>query len=220
VNRPELAVRLRNAIAKPIAERSHGNVGHISIDTHWDSQPIESAPPMDPRIAGSGSWKAKMYEFHKNLRPRTWWRSANAACSSERKRSCAASSERAPTSNGMWKIRRELGIGGCARSSIHAYDGTGGRLRALRHGVLGGAGPRRATSSVSSPTHRHGRITRYPARGSRSASAACPVSPSSASRPAPRDLTEDRASDCDHVHARPGGVPSRVTSRRSRAGCR
>ena len=56
------------AIAKPIAERSRGNVGHISIDTHWDSQPIDRLT-MDPRIAGSGSWKAKMYEFHKNFTP-------------------------------------------------------------------------------------------------------------------------------------------------------
>ena len=31
-------------------------------------QPIDRLT-MDPRIAGSGSWKAKMYEFHKNFTP-------------------------------------------------------------------------------------------------------------------------------------------------------
>ena len=53
------------AIAKPIAERAKGNVGCISLDTHWDSRPIDAAT-MDPRIAGSGNWKAKLYELHPN----------------------------------------------------------------------------------------------------------------------------------------------------------
>src|SRR3954463_15827021 len=45
------------AIAKPSAERTQGNVGVISLDTHWDARPIDAAT-MDPRIAGSGSWKS------------------------------------------------------------------------------------------------------------------------------------------------------------------
>ena len=31
------------AIAKPIAERTKGNVGMISLDTHWDSRPMDAA---------------------------------------------------------------------------------------------------------------------------------------------------------------------------------
>ena len=54
------------AIAKPIAERTHGNVGVISLDTHWDAQPIDRLT-MDARIAGAASWKRKMYEFHENI---------------------------------------------------------------------------------------------------------------------------------------------------------
>src|SRR5438128_4051448 len=54
------------AIAKPIAERSPGNVGVISLDTHWDSRLIDTRT-MDPRVAGSGSWKRKMDEFHSNI---------------------------------------------------------------------------------------------------------------------------------------------------------
>ena len=54
------------AIAKPIAERTKGNVGVVSLDAHWDIEPLDGLT-LDPRIAGSGSWKAKMYEFHGNL---------------------------------------------------------------------------------------------------------------------------------------------------------
>ena len=54
------------AIAKPIAERTVGKVGMISLDTHWDSKPIDWLTK-DPRIAGSGNWKAKTYEFHDNF---------------------------------------------------------------------------------------------------------------------------------------------------------
>ena len=54
------------AIAKPIAERAKGDVGVVSLDTHWDARRIDGLT-MDPRIAGSGSWKYKLYEFHDNL---------------------------------------------------------------------------------------------------------------------------------------------------------
>ncbi|NQV06846.1 arginase family protein, partial [bacterium] len=54
------------AIAKPIAERTDGDVGVISLDTHWDIQGLDKET-LDPRIAGAASWKAKMYEFHQNM---------------------------------------------------------------------------------------------------------------------------------------------------------
>ncbi|MBT3751452.1 MAG: agmatinase, partial [Bacteroidetes bacterium] len=54
------------AIAKPIAERTDGNVGVISLDVHWDSELVDSLT-LDSRIAGSDCWKRKMYEFHDNI---------------------------------------------------------------------------------------------------------------------------------------------------------
>ena len=54
------------AIAKPIAERTPGNVGVISLDTHWDAALVDRLT-MDRRIAGSGSWKRVMYESHGNI---------------------------------------------------------------------------------------------------------------------------------------------------------
>lgn len=56
------------AIAKPIAERTKGDVGVISLDTHWDIETIDTVT-MDPRIAGGSSWKYKMFQFHQNIRP-------------------------------------------------------------------------------------------------------------------------------------------------------
>ncbi|MBV8915113.1 MAG: arginase family protein, partial [Acetobacteraceae bacterium] len=54
------------AIAKPIAERSQGKVGVISLDTHWDATKYDRLT-MDPRVAGSASWKHKMFQSHPNI---------------------------------------------------------------------------------------------------------------------------------------------------------
>jgi agmatinase len=54
-------------VAKPILERTNGNVGMISLDTHWDAREMDSFT-QDSRIAGSGSWLWKMYEWHDNAR--------------------------------------------------------------------------------------------------------------------------------------------------------
>ena len=127
------------AIAKPIAERSHGNVGHISIDTHWDSQPIDRLT-MDPRIAGSGSWKAKMYEFHKNFTPQNMVEIGERGML-ERKEIVRGFIEKGAHFYGMWKIRRELGIEGLCKELHHAYDGTADVYVHFDMDVLGGAGP-------------------------------------------------------------------------------
>jgi arginase family enzyme len=127
------------AIAKPIAERSAGNVGHISIDTHWDSAPIDRLT-MDPRIAGSGSWKAKMYEFHKNFTPQNMVEIGERGML-ERKEIVRGFIEKGAHFYGMWKVRRELGIEGLCRELHHAYDGTADVYVHFDMDVLGGAGP-------------------------------------------------------------------------------
>ena len=53
------------AAAKPIAERTAGTVGVVSLDTHWDIEPLDFRT-LDPRIACSNSWKAMMYDLHRN----------------------------------------------------------------------------------------------------------------------------------------------------------
>ena len=58
------------AIAKSISEHTAGQVGCVSLDTHWDAAKLDRMTN-DPRIAGSGSWKHKMYEFLENMHPST-----------------------------------------------------------------------------------------------------------------------------------------------------
>lgn len=53
-------------VAKPILERTEGNVGVISLDTHWDTNKLDSLT-RDSRVAGGNAWKAKMYEWHENV---------------------------------------------------------------------------------------------------------------------------------------------------------
>jgi agmatinase len=128
------------AIAKPIAERTKGNVGVISLDTHWDIRPIDTLT-MDPRIAGSGSWKAKMYEFHENMLQK------NLVEIGERgmyngfsKEEVLQFLEKGTNFYPMWKIR-EKGIEWMCTEVRHAYEGTESIYVHFDMDVIGGAGP-------------------------------------------------------------------------------
>ena len=127
------------AIAKPIAERSAGNVGVISLDTHWDARAIDHATA-DPRIAGSGSWKAKLYEFHPNVTI------PNLIEIGERGMLEDPSYVRHFVKHGAhfvptWRLRGELGLDGLLALLSHAYAGTADVYVHFDMDVLGGAGP-------------------------------------------------------------------------------
>jgi len=127
------------AIAKPIAERTKGNVGCISLDTHWDSRTFDRLT-MDPRIAGSGDWKRKMYGFHENITVR------NLVEIGERGMLEVKETVREFVKNGahfypMWKVRTELGIEGLCKELHHAYVDTQAVYVHFDMDVLGGAGP-------------------------------------------------------------------------------
>ncbi|MFN0044572.1 MAG: arginase family protein [Alphaproteobacteria bacterium] len=127
------------AIGKPIAERTKGKVGCISLDTHWDAARLDNAT-RDPRIAGSGSWKHKLYEHFPNYDPKNlveigergmlenqnivrWWLDHGAKFYP------------------MWRVRTELGIEGLVKELRHAYEGTKNVYVHFDMDVLGGAGP-------------------------------------------------------------------------------
>ncbi len=127
------------AIAKPIAERAAGKVGMISLDTHWDAKPIDWLTK-DPRIAGSGNWKAKTYEFHNNFSI------PNLVDIGERgmlesKEIVRHFLERGARFIPMWEVRRTLGIDGLCRELRHAYEGTDAVYVHFDMDVIGGAGP-------------------------------------------------------------------------------
>lgn len=126
------------AIAKPIAERTEGDVGVISLDTHWDIQALDK-DTMDARIAGAASWKAKMYEFHDNIPI------ANLVEIGERGMVEDKDRVRLFLKGGahfypMWEVR-ELGIEGLCQELRHAYAGTQALYAHFDMDILGGAGP-------------------------------------------------------------------------------
>jgi agmatinase len=127
------------AIAKPISEATDGNVGLISLDTHWDSAEIDELT-MDPRIAGSASWKHKTYEFLPNFHYRNLVEIGERGMLEDKdriRRILADGAHFYP----MWKVRRELGIETLCHELRHAYEGTDGVYVHFDMDVLGGAGP-------------------------------------------------------------------------------
>jgi len=127
------------AIAKPIAERTKGNVGMISLDTHWDSVPLDRLT-QDPRIAGSSSWKAKTYEFHKNFKVENLVEIGERGML-EKRSIVDGYRKRGIHFYPMWRIRTELGIEGLCKELRHAYKGTKAVYVHYDMDVLGGAGP-------------------------------------------------------------------------------
>jgi agmatinase len=126
------------AIAKPIAERTEGAVGVVSLDTHWDIQKIDK-DTMDPRIAGAASWKAKMYEFHENMPISNLVEIGERGMIEDKER------VRYFLDNGahffpMWKVR-QIGIEGLCKELKHAYNDTQAVYAHFDMDILGGAGP-------------------------------------------------------------------------------
>jgi agmatinase len=127
------------AIAKPIAERTAGKVGMVSLDTHWDAAPLDRLT-QDPRIAGSASWKAKTYEFHPNFSIPNLVEIGERGML-EDKDIVRSYLRRGAHFYPMWKVRTDLGVEGLCRELRHAYEGTEAVYAHFDMDVMGGAGP-------------------------------------------------------------------------------
>ena len=127
------------AVAKPIAERIEGAVGCVSLDTHWDVQPLDHLTA-DPRIAGSASWKHKMYEWHDNMHPRHLVEIGERGLL-ERKDLVRKYLHQGARFISTWELRTSLGIEGLVAELDRAYDGTEGVYAHFDMDVMGGAGP-------------------------------------------------------------------------------
>ena len=127
------------AIAKPVAERTNGKVGCICLDTHWDAQPLDRLT-MDPRIAGSGSWKHKMYEFHPNMDKRNLVEIGERGML-ENKEQVRSWLQAGTKFYPLWRVRQEFGVEGICQELKHAYEGTDGVFVHFDMDVIGGAGP-------------------------------------------------------------------------------
>jgi agmatinase len=126
------------AVAKPIAERTDGDVGVVSLDTHWDIEPLDEATG-DPRIAGAASWKAKMYEFHDNMKIEDLVEIGERGML-EYKDTVRTFLKRGVHFYPMWKVR-EMGIERLCEALGPAYEGTEAVYAHFDMDILGGAGP-------------------------------------------------------------------------------
>lgn len=126
------------AIAKPIAERTIGNVGVVSLDTHWDIEPLDEWT-LDPRVAGAASWKAKMYEFHRNMKIKNLVEIGERGML-EYKDTIRDFLKQGANFYPMWKVR-QIGIEKLCEELTPAYNGTEAVYAHFDMDVLGGAGP-------------------------------------------------------------------------------
>ena len=115
-------------------------MGCVSLDTHWDIQPIDFLS-QDPRIAGSASWKHKMYEFHENMHPQHLVEIGERGML-ERKDLVESYTDRGRAVHLlMGSERRTRHEGRCPTSWIRAYNGTKAVYVHFDMDVMGGAGP-------------------------------------------------------------------------------
>ncbi len=127
------------AIAKSTSEHLSGNVGMVSLDTHWDAADLDYLTG-DPRIAGSSSWKYKTYEFLKNFKLPNLVEIGERGMMEDKERIRELISGGAKFYS-MWDVRTRLGINGLCDELAHAYEGTDGVYVHFDMDVIGGAGP-------------------------------------------------------------------------------
>ena len=113
-------------------------MGCVSLDTHWDAATIDRMTN-DPRIAGSGSWKHKMYEFLENMHPSTLVEIGERGML-EKKDIVRRYLRDGARFISSWEVR-SLGIEGVVKELDRAYQGTDGVYVHFDMDVLGGAGP-------------------------------------------------------------------------------
>ena len=127
------------AIAKPCAEHVDGPLGCVSLDTHWDAAELDYLTG-DPRIAGSASWKHKMYEFLANMHPQHLVEIGERGML-ENKDTVRRYLRDGARFISAWELRTSLGIEGLVAELDRAWDGTRGVYVHFDMDCIGGAGP-------------------------------------------------------------------------------
>ena len=127
------------SLARPLAVRCGGKMGMVSLDAHWDAGAIDRLT-MDPRIAGSGNWKRKLYEEMPELSP------GHLVDIGERGMLERPENVRWFTGRGAhfvsgWRLRADGGLDAACDAVEHAYAGTDEVYFHVDLDVLGGAGP-------------------------------------------------------------------------------
>ena len=126
------------AIAKCVAEHTPGNVGIVSLDTHWDIFRL-CPQTKDPRIAGGFSWLYKTIEFHNNIHARNLVEIGPRGML-ENPDVIHELLDRGALFFSGWDVRRQ-GIEAVCKGLDHAYNGTAAVYAHFDMDVIGGAGP-------------------------------------------------------------------------------
>jgi agmatinase len=126
------------AIAKCVAEHTEGDVGIVSLDTHWDI--FRLCPQTnDPRIAGGFSWLYKTIEFHNNIHARNLVEIGPRGML-ENSEVVEELINRGASFYSGWDVQRQ-GIEAVCKGLDHAYNGTQSVYGHFDMDVIGGAGP-------------------------------------------------------------------------------
>ncbi len=126
------------AIAKCVANHTDGNMGIVSLDTHWDIFRL-CPQTRDPRIAGGFSWLYKTIEFHENIHARNLVEIGPRGML-ENPDVVRELIGRGAMFFSSWDVRRQ-GIEAVCKGIDHAYNGTKSVYAHFDMDVLGGAGP-------------------------------------------------------------------------------
>lgn len=126
------------AIAKCVSEHAAGDVGVVSLDTHWDIAHIDKVT-MDPRIAGAASWLHKTLELQSNINARNLIEIGPRGMLEDKTvlRALRAAGAHFLSS---WEVR-QIGIEAVCEKLAAAYDGTVAVYAHFDMDVIGGAGP-------------------------------------------------------------------------------
>ena len=126
------------AIAKSCSEFVDGAVGCVSLDTHWDANTLDTLTG-DPRIAGSSSWKHKMYEFLDNMHPQHLVEIGERGML-ENKDIVRRYLREGARFISSWELRTSLGINGLVSELDRAWNGTKGVYAHFDMDCIGGHG--------------------------------------------------------------------------------
>ncbi|MEM7122783.1 MAG: arginase family protein [Pseudomonadota bacterium] len=126
------------AIAKCVAEHTTGNVGVVSLDTHWDIFRL-CPQTKDPRIAGGFCWLYKTLEFHDNIHARNLVEIGPRGML-EASDVVEELIDRGAAFYSGWDVRQQ-GVEAVCKGLDHAYNGTQAVYGHFDMDVLGGAGP-------------------------------------------------------------------------------
>lgn len=128
------------ALGAPVVEACEGRTGMVSLDAHWDSAPLDWLT-RDPRIAGSGSWKHRLYADFPDRLPRANLVDIGERGMLENREHVEAFTDAGAAFVSGWQLQSEPAAGLVDRAIDRAYDGTDQVMFFLDLDVLGGAGP-------------------------------------------------------------------------------